>query len=200
MYWDYVRRSDGKIAITLDNTVWNFLFHRKIDLAVQLPTNRFAIFITREVEIEKDAIPEKESKRELREYIARTIASANIQTTLVFGFAREEPGPERHGGFDVGVWQSPTETEFYRAIQERLLIGKSEKRSQLSDNEGDAAVAAKSFSSIALTCERPNKPGPLSFAAAHGGKVLYLDGFEQSGLRLREFVEQFYQKIQRTHT
>ena len=92
---------------------------------------------------------------------------AKIETTWVFGFAREEPGPEKHGGFDVGLWQSPTEPEFYAAIHERFLTGKSEKKSQLSDNEGDAAVTAKSFSSIALTCERPNKPGPLSFAATH---------------------------------
>lgn len=135
MRWHYVKRSDGKIAVTLDNNVWNFLFNRNIDLAAELPSDSFAIFITREVEIEKDAIPENESKRELREYIARTIASTNIQTTWVFGFAREEPGPERHGGFDLGTWQSPTQTEFYAAIQERFLLGKSERKSQLSDNE-----------------------------------------------------------------
>ena len=193
MHWQYVKRSDGRIAITLDNKVWNFLFQRNVDLAAELPLDRFAIFITREVEIEKDAIPGNESKRDLRQYIARTVAMAKIETTWVFGFAREEPGPERHGGFDVGLWQSPTETEFYAAIHERFLTGKSEKKSQLSDNEGDAAVTAKSFSSIALTCERPNKPGPLSFAATHGGKVLHLDRFDASGLTLREFIEHFYQ-------
>jgi hypothetical protein len=195
MHWQYTRRSDGKIAITLDNNVWNFLFHNKVDLAAELPPDRFAIFITREVEIEKDAIPDKEAKRELREYITRTIAEANIQTTWVFGFAREEPGPERYGGFDRGTWQSPTETEFHAAIRERFLIGKSEKKSQLSDNEGDAAVASKSFSSIAVTCERPGKPGPLRFAAEHGGKVLYLDTFEASGVTLRQFIENFYKSI-----
>jgi hypothetical protein len=94
----------------------------------------------------------------------------------------------------VGVWRSQTETEFYAAIRQRFLVGKSQKKSELSDNEGDAAVAAKSFSSIALTCELPNKPGPLSFASAHGGKVLYLDGFKQSGLTLRGLIEDFYQK------
>jgi hypothetical protein len=194
MHWYYAKRSDGKVAITLDNNVWNFLFNGNVDLVSELPPDRFAIYITREVEIETFAIPDRESKKELKDYIATTIAACGIKTTSIFGFAHEGPGPQRHGGFDVGVWQSQTETEFYAAIRHRFLVGKSEKNSKLFDNEGDAAVAAKSFSSIVLTCERPNKPGPLSFAAAHGGKVLYLHGFEQSGLTLREFIEDFYQK------
>ena len=195
MQWHYAKRSDGKVAITLDNNVWNFLFNNKIDLDSELPQDRFAIYITREVEIETFAIPDHESKKELKEYITRTIAACGIETTWVFGFAHEGSGPQRHGGFDVGVWQSQTETEFYAAIRQRFLVGKSQKNSELFDNEGDAAVAAKSFSSIALTCECPNKPGPLSFAATHGGKVLYLQGFERSGLTLRGFVENFCQNF-----
>jgi hypothetical protein len=57
MNWQYTKRSDGLIAITLDNNVWDFLFERKIDLAAELPSDEFAIFITREVEIESMAIP-----------------------------------------------------------------------------------------------------------------------------------------------
>ena len=51
MIWPYTRRSDGKIAVTLDNNVWSFLFDRKIDLAAELTPAEFALFITREVEI-----------------------------------------------------------------------------------------------------------------------------------------------------
>jgi hypothetical protein len=47
MNWAYTKRNDGKIAVTLDNNVWNFLFQRKIDLAAELPSDEFAIFITR---------------------------------------------------------------------------------------------------------------------------------------------------------
>src|SRR6202051_2537057 len=36
MTWQYVRRSDGKIAVALDNNVWYFLFSRNIDLASEL--------------------------------------------------------------------------------------------------------------------------------------------------------------------
>ena len=52
LHWPFTKRTDVKIALTLDNNVWNFLYDRSIDLAVELPRERFAIFITREVEID----------------------------------------------------------------------------------------------------------------------------------------------------
>ena len=190
----YTKRDDGKIAVTLDNNVWDFLFHRKIDLAAELPSDEFAIFITREVEIERLAIPDNTSKAALRSYIDQTIARCDIKTTSVFGFATDGPGPQRVGGFGQGTWQSQTEREFYDAIRARYLLGKPETNSQLIKNEGDAAVAAQSFFSIALTCEKPGKSGPLRFAAEHGGKVLYLAAFDQSGMTLKEYVTAFYRQ------
>jgi hypothetical protein len=145
MTWQYTRREDGLIAVTLDNNVWNFLFDRKIDLAAELPADAFAIFITREVEIESTAIPDTESKSMLKDYIARTINRCGITTTSVFGFAHNGPGPQRVGGFDQGTWQSQTEREFYDAIRPLYLVRKKETNSQLTKNEGDAAVAAQSF-------------------------------------------------------
>jgi hypothetical protein len=193
MNWKYTRRDDGIIAVTLDNNVWNFLFHRKIDLAVELPPDAFAIFITREVEIERMAIPDNASKAALRSNIDWTIARCGIRTTSVFGFATDGPGPQRVGGFGQGTWQSQTGREFYDAIRQPYLLGKTETKSQLTQNEGDAAVAAQSFFSIALTCENPAKSGPLRFAAEHGGKVLYLSAFDQSGLTLKEYITAFYE-------
>ena len=195
MDWQYTKRNDGKIAITLDNNVWDFLFDRDIDLASQLPPDRFAIFITREVEIEKDHIPNDDSKKPLRQYIDRAIATSNIETTSVFGFASEGNGPVRVGGFGQGTWQSQTEREFYDAIRQPFLEGRGLRKSELSNNEGDAAIAAQSFFSIALTSEFPEKRGPLRFAAEHGGKVLYLKGFDGSGQTLRAYIEAFYERI-----
>ena len=97
MNWQYTKRGDGLIAVTLDNNVWDFLFARKIDLAAELPSDEFAVFITREVEIESMAIPDAESKAMLKEYIARTMARCGIKTTAVFGFAMDGPGPQRVG-------------------------------------------------------------------------------------------------------
>jgi hypothetical protein len=113
----------------------------------------------------------------------------------VFGFAKDGPGKQRVGGFGHGTWQSQTEREFYAAISELYLFGKSEMKSELTKNEGDAAVAANSFFSIVLTCELPNTAGPLRYAAEHGGKILYLRNFDQSGLTLKEYIKAFYQQI-----
>ena len=133
MKWQYARRSDGLIAITLDNNVWDFLFARKIDLGAELPSDEFVISITREVEIESMAIPPNtEARTRLKEYIDRTIARCGIRTTSVFGFATEGPGPQRVGGFDQGTWQSQTEREFYDAIGQQYLFGKRETNSELT--------------------------------------------------------------------
>ncbi len=195
MPWEFLKRSDGKIAVTLDNNVWDFLCLRNIDLATELPRDRFALYITREVEIETLAIPNDETKIALKDFIARTIEACSIETTRIFGFAHEGPGPQRHGGFGLGVWQSRTQSEYYAAIQEQFLTSRPLKNSELSGNEGDAAVGAQSFTSIVLTCERPNKKGPLRFARENGGAVLYLPSFEGSGLTLKAFVEHLFQSI-----
>ena len=76
MNWQYTRRSDGLIAITLDNNVWDFLFARKIDLAAELPSDEFVIFITREVEIERTAISDTTAKALLRSYLFGAICPA----------------------------------------------------------------------------------------------------------------------------
>jgi hypothetical protein len=195
MHWQYTKRHDGKIAITLDNNVWDFLFLKELDLASELPLDQFAIFITREVEIEGLAIPTNASKTPIKDYISRTIVSCDIRTTSAFGFATDGPGEQRVSGFGQGTFQSQTEREFYAAISEQYLIGKCRKKSQLTGNEGDAAVAAKSFSSIVLTCELPDTKGPLHFAAEHGGKILYLEGFDRSRLTLKAYVANLYQQI-----
>jgi hypothetical protein len=195
MQWPYTKRPDGRIAITLDSNVWNFLFQKGINLPLELPAEQFAMFIPREVEIETLAIPANASKAALKDYIDRTIGSCGIRTTSTFGFAREGPGPERFGGFDQGTFRSQTEIEFYAAIGERYLRNKSEKKSQLTDNEGDDAVASKSFSSIVLTCERRSKSGPLRFATEHGGKIIYLEDLDQGILTLKAYIEAFYQQI-----
>jgi len=190
MNWQYKKRDDGLIAVTLDNNVWDFLYTRKIDLAAELPPDEFAIFITREVEMESMAIPDTASKAMLKEYISQTIVRCRIKTTAVFGFATDGPGPQRVEGWDQGTWQSQTEREFYDTIRPLYLVGRGQTNSQLTKNEADAAVAAQSFFSVALTCDK--KPGPLRFAAEHGGKVLYLTDIDLSRRPLKAHISDFH--------
>jgi hypothetical protein len=104
----------------------------------------------------------------------------------------DRPGPQRAGGFGQGTFQSQTEREFYDAVGPLYLYGRRATNSQLTKNEADAAIGAQSFFSVALTCEKPGKPGPLRFAAEHGGKVLYLPDIDQSGLALKTYIAVFY--------
>jgi hypothetical protein len=197
MSWPYTQREDGKIAVTIDNNVWNFLFDRRMNLASELPSAKFALFVPREVEIESLAIKDtNEYKGKLIDYIRKTLTDRNINitTTSTFGFAEMSAGgPQRVGGFG-GTFQSQIEHEFYELISGQFLLGKKKKGSELTADEADAAVAVQSSFSVVLTCERPNKKGPLRVAAEHGGKVLYLAKFDQSGVSLKEYIEKCYQQ------
>ena len=75
-----------------------------------------------------------------------------------------------------------------------IIMQSREKGSELTDNEADAAVAVQSFSSVVLTCEKPNTNGPLRVAAELGGKVLYLRNFDQSGLSLQEYIAKCHEQ------
>ncbi|WP_415540118.1 hypothetical protein [Gluconobacter oxydans] len=190
----YQSRLDGLIAVTIDSNVWNLLFDLKLDLAAELPSGRFKLFIPREVEIELAAIPERTDKQALKYYIRTQIAAARVQTQWVFGFALDGDGPQRCGGFDIGTWQSETERKFYDLIRERYLLGKTATNSQLTRNEGDAALGANSFSSVVLTLDL--KPGPLTVAQENGGKILDMRPFREAGIGLASYVIAYYDASQ----
>lgn len=40
------------ITVYIGNNIWNFLFERKLDLAIQLPLDDYSLFMTREAEFE----------------------------------------------------------------------------------------------------------------------------------------------------
>jgi hypothetical protein len=131
MHWEYTKRPDGKIAITLDNNVWDFLFLKEPDLASELPLDHFAIFITREVEIETSAIPAHPSKAALKDYIARTIVNCDIRTTSVFGFATAGPGPQRVGGFGQGRGSLRPNVNSMRRSKTDTSLGKAKRTASL---------------------------------------------------------------------
>uniref|UniRef100_UPI0035CBEAE5 hypothetical protein n=1 Tax=uncultured Sphingomonas sp. TaxID=158754 RepID=UPI0035CBEAE5 len=141
--------------------MWNLFHALDVDLSAVLPSNRFVLFIAREIEIETIAIPN--TKPTLKAYIARQMEDAGVQVTTTFGFAREDGGLERHGGFDVGTFQSDDERGFYAAVSKLYLLGRGDRGSGLTDNEGDAALGAASLSSVVLTRD-VKKAGPLRVA------------------------------------
>jgi hypothetical protein len=185
MRWPYTKRSDGRIAVTIDSNVWNMLSKNSIDLSVELPIKEFALFIPRQIEIELHAIPDIETKKSLRDFICETIVRAEVGTASNFGYSIPG-GPQRLGGFGQGTFVSPIEADIQDEL--RRYIDDKPTGSGLMRNEGDAALAVLSFFSVVLTNELPGKPGPLRFAFENGGRVSYLHNFAPGRHSLRERV------------
>lgn len=168
------------------------VFDAKVALATELPSDRFKLFLPREIEIETHSIPNAADKVQLRDYIAPQVHEAEIATTYTLGFANIRGGPERCGGFGLGTFRSDEEISYYNAIRERYLIGKPGRGSGLSKNEGDAALGAASLGSVVLTCDL-HKPGPILEAIKHhGGKVVDMSNFCASGVPLASLIEAAY--------
>ncbi|WP_242141024.1 hypothetical protein [Sphingomonas sp. TREG-RG-20F-R18-01] len=187
----YRHRTDGRIAVTIDGNVWNLLQCLDLHLATELPATKFALFIPREVQIELGAIADTSEKASLNAYIERQMSESAIDVTAVFGFARQDAGLERHGGFGFGTFQSEDAIALYAALHGPYLLNRSAKGSGLTGNEADAALAVSSLSSVVLTLDV--KPGPLRVVSDHGGKVLDMTPFGHSGLDLADLIARFYQ-------
>lgn len=169
--WYYQARPDGLVAVSLDNNVWDWLFeHRNtLDLSEELASDKFALFIPREVEIEHQAIPvRKPGKIEKRDFIAETIRACGIRTTGYFGFAAPPGVVQRHLAFGVGTFRSPLDGARTDAM--RHFLQSKSRPTGLMGNETDLRLAVLSFSSVVLT--RDEEAGPLQFARQRGGKVL----------------------------
>ncbi|GLI98803.1 MULTISPECIES: hypothetical protein [unclassified Sphingobium] len=183
----YTARADGRVAVTIDSNVWDQFFALGFDLAAELPVTRFALFVPREIEIEIAAIPDRPDKVALKAYIREQMRDASVKVSAVFGFTTQK-GPQRRGGFGFGTFQSEDARAFYAAIREPFLIGKPTRNSQLSHNEGDAALGAASLASVVLTRDL-KKAGPLRVARDHGGKLIDMTTFDRAGPSLASLID-----------
>ena len=182
------------IPVTIDSCAWNFFFENNYDLCIELPPERFSLFMTREVELELDQIPDESQgfdKRPLKEYIRKSIERRQVETTCVFGFyCGESPDdPARYGGFGQGTFESDIERDWrQREDTQRYVIDAPKRKSSvLRKNEADVSQAVASLSSVLITADA--KKGPISVAAGNGGRVLYLSEFQSSGLKLADYIQ-----------
>lgn len=172
--WQYEPRPDGRISVALDNNIWDWLFDRQdtFRLNEELPSNRFALVIPREVEIEHQAIPvHKPGKLEKRGFIAETIRSCCIRTVGYFGFAAPPGEVNRFLGFNHGTWMSDLDRARTQAM--RHFLESKARPTGLAGNETDLRLAVLAFCSVVLT--RDDEPGPLQFARERGGRVLLVN-------------------------
>lgn len=169
------------INIYIDHNVWDFLFDRQFDLTEELTVSEFALYLTREAEFEIPPTPDNK-----RQFIEETIEKCNIAVRPYFGFYDDQHSSmdQRAGGFDVGYWATQEEINFIHSQQSRLGVKK--KKTRLFKNEADISLAARSFQSVVLTLDK--KAGPLQDAYQQGGKIVFLNDFDRSGLSLKEFI------------
>lgn len=170
------------IDVYIDHNVWDFLFNSNIDLMKELAASEFALHLTREAEFEIPPTPDDK-----RRYIEEMIAECNIDIRPYFGFydAQHSSLDQRVGGFGVGYWSSQDEIDFIQSQRSKLGVDKKRK-TRLFKNEADISLAARSFQSVVLTFDK--KAGPLLDAYNQGGKVVFLNDFEDSGFSLRQFI------------
>ncbi len=175
------------IDLYIDNNIWNLLFDLGLDLCAELPPSKFRILITREGEMEIAPIPDR--KAGLRAFIEATIARCGVATDAHFGF-RDDSVPldeQRTAGFGQGRFIDEGEAAFERETPWRSDERPRRAEVKLRKNEADIALAARSFRGVVLTRDR--KRGALRDAHRQGGKVVFLTGFEESGVTLRGFVK-----------
>lgn len=186
-------------SVVIDSCAWDYLFSKGVDLADAFPRDAYALSITREVEIELWAIPadgknDTGSKAALKNYIADSLNRRGVKTSSVFGFASVEADGslskvQVYGGFDQGTWQSESDRQWYASPDVRRFVHNKPKRpTGLTGNQADASVAVRSFDSVVLTAEKKKKRGPLRLAAEQGGRIVYLEDVEQSGMSLKDYI------------
>ena len=175
------------INVYIDSNVWNFLFERPIDLAVALPSDKFCLYIPREAEPEVRAI--RPEKAELKAFIEATLAKCGVRTDSLFGFHDDSlpPDEQRVGGFDDGRWNSSEEMDFI-ARQRAPNTAKKRPTTPLYPNEADISLAARAFARHSVVLSLDDKRGPIRDASQQGGKVVFLTGFDNSGLSLSDFI------------
>jgi hypothetical protein len=82
----------------------------------------------------------------------------------------------------AGRWAHPDEIAFF-ASQRAPQV---ERPTKLQKHEADISLAARSFHSVVLTLDK--RSTALKAAYDQGGKVVWLNGFDASGLTLADYI------------
>lgn len=186
-----------KVAVYIDSCAWNYLHRKQIDLAKELPTRKYSVFMTKEVAIEIAAIPDHSTNadnRPLKEYIRNSMARHSIAISANFGFRSCKPDGTRsetqiNGGFGH-PFQSAADRHYYDRPEVKEMLNKPlRKKTGLRKNQADASLAVRAARAIILTDESPSNQGPLRLAAEAGESIVYLSTcLEEAGLTLDEYL------------
>lgn len=170
-------------TIIIDSCAWNVLFLNKVDLLAEFLPDEFQMAMTKHVmSFQVPAIPEK--KQPLRNYIDLQIKQSNIIKLSYFSFT-DGSKPSGGGGWGEGTFVSLDEYNLFKEFEKRFAKTKI-MGSGLLENDSDITLAVRSLSgAVILTTDFT---GPLLEAKRQGGKVVYLNEMDSSGLNLRDYV------------
>jgi hypothetical protein len=169
-----------KNAVFIDGNVWNFVFDRKLDLAIELPADEFSICHTREAEFE---IPV--GKLELDVFNTSTLARCNIQTGSYLGSRTTASRRTNNGSAALTSAASPAmrRSRSSRLRRHRRSCGRPSCRNTKPIFHCGGAIVP----------HRRAEPGPQKHGASkrydQRGKVVYLDDFDASSPSLAEFIK-----------
>jgi len=154
------------VSVFIDNNAWDYLFARKVDLAVDISSGDFVFAITCEAEFEIRTLPE-----DLKSYVSKWITCGVVTTDTYFGFAEaSSDGESRVGGFGCGRFIDLAESEILSS--ENGVVKGTLRPTGLYKNEADVSLAARSVHSAILTSDTKKVLGRV--VSKYGGVVVNL--------------------------
>ena len=154
------------VSVFIDNNAWDYLFARKVDLAVDISSGDFVFAITCEAEFEIRTLPE-----DLKSYVSKWITCGVVTTDTYFGFAEaSSDGESRVGGFGCGRFIDLAESEILSS--ENGVVKGTLRPTGLYKNEADVSLAARSVHSAILNSDTKKVLGRV--VSKYGGVVVNL--------------------------
>lgn len=194
-------RNPSKVSLFIDNCVWDFFFKKQFDLAIELPAEEFDLLMTNLVhDFEVEGFLYQKEKYS---YVQEQIINRGIKTDSYFGFASYEDDPQKKykvSGFGKGRYISYNEIKEYMKY-EHYINSANTKRSGLYANEADVWLAVLATTGhIVLTNEkkkRKKRNGPLQKAYEDGGKIIFLEDFNQGRESIKQFIFRYITNLKK---
>lgn len=172
-------------AIFIDNCAFDRLFELGLDLA-QIGGDEFRFYVTGEVLIEIDAIPDTKEKEEKKRWISRVARSEIVAETGYFGFA-EDPNAY---GFDQGFLADLSQVEYLTETTSELGPARP---TGLPRNHTDRLLLSHAIIWAVLTDEARLGNGTLmSLALERGATVIRMRDFDSENESFTEFLRRHF--------
>jgi hypothetical protein len=172
-------------AIFIDNCAFDRLFELGIDPG-HINGDEFQFYVTEEVLIEIDAIPDTQEKEEKKRWISRIARGESVAETGYFGFA-EDPSAY---GFGQGFLADLSQVEYLAETKSELG---PERPTGLPRNHTDRLLLSHAIVFAVLTDEARLGNGRLmGQALERGATVIRMRDFDSENETFTEFLRRHF--------